>query len=85
MSDCLHDPEEYTADDGSCELCALRDHPARKAMVEALFEEQYGYSTEFAGERMELTEEVVDHMLSAAAAVGWTLHSAADEELVDDE
>lgn len=77
MSDCLHDPEEYGVD--PCELCELVKHPARKAMADALFEELYGDSNEFAGERMDLAEETVDHLLTAAAKAGWTLHSTTEE------
>lgn len=76
MHVCLHDPEEYG---DPCELCEVKDHPARKAMAEALFEEMYGDSTEFAGERMDMSDEIVDHMLTAAAQAGWTLHSSNEE------
>lgn len=89
MSNCLHDPEEYG---DPCELCAVRDHPARRAMANTLYEEQYGADNhEFAGERMDMTEEVVDRMLSAAMQAGWVLYNPAgepdpeDEEVIDDD
>jgi hypothetical protein len=76
--DCLHDPEEYGSPEG-CQLCAVRHHPARKAMAESLFEDQYGDSNEFVGERMDMCEEIVDRMISAAMQVGWVLYNPAGE------
>lgn len=81
MSTCLHDPEEYG---DPCELCALSKHPARKAMAAALYTEQYGDSHEFVGERMDLCDETVDLMLTAAAQVGWTLSHPSEEKSADD-
>lgn len=81
MSTCLHDPEEYAdpeVEDG-CQLCAVRNHPARKAMANTLYEEMYGDSTEFAGERMDMCEEIVDRMLTAAMKAGWVLYNPAGE------
>ena len=77
MRTCLHDPEEYG---DPCELCRVVKHPARKAMAEALYLEQYGETNEFYGERMDMCEEMVDHMISAAMRAGWTLCNPAVED-----
>lgn len=86
MKTCLHDPEVYG---DPCELCAVSQHPARKAMAEALYRDRWESDKTFVGERMDMCDEVVDQMLTAAAMVGWTLHNAtqenAEEEVVEDE